>query len=110
MLTSRYLVTILAFVFVPISLASSIFGMNVQEINATGHGIRSFVLTALLMLLSSLIAWLAWRTWRNMRQIAYAGGHLILYIRRIWSWQKSVAVLTGLHSLNRNNIDDERLR
>lgn len=53
-------VTVLAFVFIPISVSSSIFGMNVQEINDTGHPIWTFVVTAVVLLAFSGLAWL-WR-------------------------------------------------
>lgn len=43
-------VTVLAFIFIPMNLASSIFGMNVQEINRTGHSIWPFVYTAVALL------------------------------------------------------------
>lgn len=42
--------TVLAFIFVPVSLASSIFGMNVQQINNSGHGIAVFFLTSAALL------------------------------------------------------------
>jgi hypothetical protein len=57
-------VTVLAFVFIPTSLASSIYGMNLQEINNTGHSIWGFVVTALVMLILSGLAWSFWRGWR----------------------------------------------
>lgn len=47
----------LAFIFVPISLASSICGMSVQEINATGHSIWIFVGLAVVMLAVANVAW-----------------------------------------------------
>ncbi|KAF2729757.1 hypothetical protein EJ04DRAFT_62911 [Polyplosphaeria fusca] len=52
------LLTFLAFVFLPISLASSIYGMNVQQINQTGHHIGVFVATAFLLLLTTFGLWL----------------------------------------------------
>jgi hypothetical protein len=57
-------VTVLAFVFIPTSLAASIYGMNVQEINNTGHSIWGFAVTALVMLILSGLAWECWRGWR----------------------------------------------
>lgn len=42
--------TVLAFIFIPMSLASSIFGMNVQEINTTGHSIWIFICTSVALL------------------------------------------------------------
>lgn len=50
-------VTILAFIFVPTSLASSIFGMNVQEINNTGNSIWKFLVTAILLTGAAIAAW-----------------------------------------------------
>ena len=56
----------LAAVFVPVSLASSIFGMNIQQINHTGHGIWAFVVCALTMWLVTAAVWLAWQVRRNL--------------------------------------------
>ena len=50
-------VTILAFVFVPATLAASIFGMNVQQINDTGGNIWHFVVTALCLTSAAFLAW-----------------------------------------------------
>lgn len=58
-------VTILAFVFIPINLASSIFGMNVQQINETGHSIWGFVVAALAMLAASGLSWTGWQAVQN---------------------------------------------
>ncbi|KAL9579928.1 MAG: hypothetical protein Q9212_004800 [Teloschistes hypoglaucus] len=51
------LLTTLAFIFIPTSLASSIFGMNVQEINSTGKPIWTFVLTAVLLTSAAVVSW-----------------------------------------------------
>ena len=83
--------------------------MNVKEINDTGHGIWSFVVTALVMLLSSLAAWLAWRAWRNMKLVHERRG-LIWFLQYRWSWQKSIAVLSGLVSLNDGTVLQSGLR
>lgn len=53
MLTQLSLVTVLAFIFIPANLASSIFGMNVQQINKTGHSITFFILTSVALLIMS---------------------------------------------------------
>ena len=55
-LTCAISVTILAFIFVPLSLATSIFGMNVQQINSTGNQIWVFIVVAVAL---SLIAFAA---------------------------------------------------
>lgn len=62
---ARAPVTVLAFVFIPINLASSVYGMNVQEINGTGHSIWGFLVTASVLLTVSGLAWMGWRASRN---------------------------------------------
>ncbi|KAI4104432.1 MAG: hypothetical protein L6R37_003251 [Teloschistes peruensis] len=53
----EFAVTTLAFIFIPTSLASSIFGMNVQEINSTGKPIWTFVLTGILLTSAAVVSW-----------------------------------------------------
>ena len=53
-----FAVTILAFIFIPVNLASSIYGMNVQQINRTGPSIWEFVVTSLILVLIALGGWL----------------------------------------------------
>jgi hypothetical protein len=50
-------VTFAAFIYLPASFAAAIFGMNVQEINETGRGIASFVVTAVVLLVATLLLW-----------------------------------------------------
>ena len=50
-------VTGLAFVFIPISLAGTVFGMNVQQINQTGPDISAFAVTAVFMIVGTLLLW-----------------------------------------------------
>jgi len=54
---SNSTVTILAFIFIPTTLASSVFGMNVQEINNTGKDIWIFIVTAMSLTGAALAAW-----------------------------------------------------
>jgi hypothetical protein len=56
-LNPRFVVTMLAFVFIPISLATSIFGMNIQELNSTGQPIWGFVVTAVATLAAAFWTW-----------------------------------------------------
>lgn len=65
--------TVIASIFIPISLASSILGMNVQEVNATGHGIWAFVALAIGMIAVTSLVWLfccalskSKRNWRHI--------------------------------------------
>ena len=85
--------TVLAFVFVPISLASSIFGMDVAQINGTGPNVWAFVLTSVALLVVSLVVWLMWRAGRNWSAIIRAskGDH-----RMVWEGEKS-AKRVGIH-------------
>ena len=48
-------VTFLAFIFVPFSLATSVFGMNIQELNQNGQSLTTFIATGLVLFAVSLI-------------------------------------------------------
>ncbi|KAH6865932.1 hypothetical protein BKA58DRAFT_229750 [Alternaria rosae] len=61
------LLTALAFIFLPVSLASSVYGMNVQQVNGTGHSIRVFVITAVAMCASSVFLWAASAAFQSYR-------------------------------------------
>lgn len=76
-------VTVLASIFVPISLASSIFGMNLQEINRSGHSIWAFVLCAIAMWVATGAAWLAWQARRNWK-VARSRLHRMSHVRENW--------------------------
>ena len=52
------LVTILAFIYVPLNLATSIFGMNIQQLNESGKSLWVFLLTALVTLAVTGCLWL----------------------------------------------------
>ena len=54
----RFTVTVLAFIFIPINLVSSVFGMNVQQVNGTGHEIWPFVYTSIVLLALSGLSFL----------------------------------------------------
>jgi Mg2+ and Co2+ transporter CorA len=60
LMTSNSAVTILAFVFIPINTASSIFGMNVTEIGDSAS-IWVFVIVACALSVCSAIGWFLWR-------------------------------------------------
>ena len=51
------LVTILAFIYVPINLATSIFGMNIQQLNGNGQNIWVFFTTAVIALVITGGSW-----------------------------------------------------
>lgn len=75
-------VTILAFIFLPTSLTSSVFGMNVQEINNTGKSIWIFMVTAILLTSAAVTAWfltglarVKWHSRDNEPAPFWAGAH-----------------------------------
>ena len=54
-------VTILAFVYIPLNTVTSMYGMNIQQINGNGHRLGSFILTAIIALtITGLIWFLVW--------------------------------------------------
>ena len=57
------LVSILAFVFIPLSLATSFFGMNIQELNSIGQPIWIFLVTSVAILLAALAIWAIFYQW-----------------------------------------------
>ena len=63
-------VTLLAFVFLPISLAGTIFGMNVQQINESGHDIKVFIATSLVLSVSTVILLAMTHTFVSVRRAA----------------------------------------
>ena len=50
-------VTILAFVYVPLNLATSIFGMNLSELNGSGKNLWVFLTTAVVALVITATTW-----------------------------------------------------
>lgn len=50
--------TIIAFIYAPLNTATSIYGMNIQQINSSGHNIGVFIITAVIVLLTTAISWL----------------------------------------------------
>lgn len=65
--------TILAFVYVPLNLATSIYGMNLQQLNGSGQSLRKFILTALIALIITGSTWYfvevvnSYRNWQDKR-------------------------------------------
>ena len=51
-------VTVLAFIYVPLNLATSLFGMNIQQLNGSGQQIWVFFVTAVAALLFTGGSWL----------------------------------------------------
>lgn len=53
-------ITILAFFFVPFSLVTSFFGMNVKEISGSGSSLKTFLIVAGTFTAITLILWVVW--------------------------------------------------
>ncbi len=74
-------VTILAFIYVPLTLVTSIYGMNLQQLNGTGQTLREFLVTALVALVITGGTWSAteavnaYRNWNRKRAAAQKYGH-----------------------------------
>ena len=65
------IVTVLAFVYVPLNLATSIFGMNIYQLNRSGQNLSAFIATALTALAVTGGVWYlleqanSYRKWRE---------------------------------------------
>lgn len=57
--TNIHTVTVLAFVYVPLNLATSIFGMNIQQLNRNGQPIWVFLITTVVAVLVTFFVWFA---------------------------------------------------
>ena len=61
------IVTILAFVYVPLNLATSVFGMNLQQLNGSGKSMKAFLLTAIVALVITVTVWWLMEEGRHYR-------------------------------------------
>ena len=59
--------TVLAFFYIPLNLATSVFGMNLQQLNRSGTSIGVFLGTAGVLLLVTGILWLFLESLQNAR-------------------------------------------
>jgi hypothetical protein len=67
-------VTFIAAVFVPLSFTTSIFGMDLQQINDSGPDIRTWIYVVIPVMLVSVVAWAingerVYKTWHRVRQL-----------------------------------------
>ena len=100
-------VTILAFIYVPINLATSVFGMNLQELNQNGQRFWSFIVTAIIALLITGFVWLSLELYNVVREHKYR-------MKRMWAETEEpkprigvrVAILLGL--IKEDDLDDLR--
>lgn len=97
------LVTILAFIFIPLSLATSIFSMDIQELNSSGQSIWVFLATAGAILLSAFFIWGIFYQWlkymhapRSSRERVFLSVRLKLFFwlvfhgHIIWVWRSGI--------------------
>lgn len=63
------LLTILAFIFVPLSLSTSVFGMNIQQIDQSGPSWWVVIITAAVITAVALIGWVIVRRLANTYDI-----------------------------------------
>lgn len=77
------LLTLVAAVYLPLTLVTSIFGMNIKEIDGNGLTYRAcleaFAVTVGCTILFAL-AYREWRRWRRRREIAPAGDSQFKYV------------------------------
>lgn len=106
---SSYIVTVLAFIFIPISLASSIFGMNVQQINETGHSIFPFIYTSIVLL---TISGLSYSFRHSMKRLVDKMASFVPFVRwkMILGFQLLRMIWGVVVELCRSQIDKIRQR
>lgn len=66
-------VTVLAFIYVPLNLAASIFGMDLQQLSQSGQKLAAFLITAAIALFVTGFSWFcveqvnSYLTWRRRK-------------------------------------------
>ena len=89
-------VTVLAFVYVPLNLATSIFGMNLSELNGSGKELWVFLVTAIIAVLIAGTSWFLleegnnYRVWK-MRRVPDTRTRFTVGARLAmlaWLWRK----------------------
>jgi len=87
-------VSFLAFVFIPLSLATSFFGMNISELTGSGASWKTFVISTVCLcaLVLLVCAWL-WRKSRRLKFVVYsplaAIAKLVLLLSSYTVWDSS---------------------
>lgn len=117
------LVTVLAFVYVPLNLATSIFGMNIQQLNQSGQNIWVFFVTAVVALVVTGGSWacsnsaykaMVWyKEWATHSRVSYEQGKkrdfsvvirmsmLVWLVRNghsTWMWKTGACIAILLNS------------
>ena len=102
-------VTILAFIYVPINLATSVFGMNLKQLNGQGQNFWSFIVTAIVALLITGFVWFSLELYNVVREHKYR-------VEMMWTEKEKpkvgvgvrVAIRLGL--IKQYNLDSLRRR
>ena len=62
------IVTVLALVLVPLNMATSVFGMNLQQLNGSGKTLSAFFATAIIALLLTGLTWIVLEQIKELQQ------------------------------------------
>ncbi|KAI1357323.1 hypothetical protein F5Y08DRAFT_324541 [Xylaria arbuscula] len=100
------LITVLAIFFVPISLSTSVFGMNIHELNENGQSLWVFLVTTVLIMAVTLIIWGTMYQWQKYNSLPrrsfrerksgltrfYCFLLLIFHGHSVWAWKSGILV------------------
>ena len=89
-------VTILAFVYVPLNLATSIFGMNLQQLNQSGRSIWSFLVTAIVSLLVTGSIWFCLEQYNSVADWKRKKDEKMMAVLRNSEPKPSIAIRVGI--------------
>lgn len=83
-------VTFLAFIFLPLSLVTSFFGMNLQELTGQGPKLRWFFVSAVSFTALTVICWLVWISIAHIRnRVQFEIDNASFYKRLLSIWVMS---------------------
>lgn len=82
--------------YVPISVAGTIFGMNVKEINDSGHSIFAFLVMCAVLLLVTFFSWALTITLNRYRRRRKALYNLPDVMIRPTRWVRALDILLRL--------------
>ncbi|KAI1114574.1 hypothetical protein F5Y14DRAFT_413780 [Nemania sp. NC0429] len=98
------LITVLAIFFVPVSLSTSVFGMNIHELNDSGQSLWVFILTTIVVVVATMTIWglmYQFQKYNSLLRDDYPERkpwdtklyHLFQLVRHghtIWAWQSGM--------------------
>ncbi|KAI0973497.1 hypothetical protein F4678DRAFT_28556 [Xylaria arbuscula] len=101
------LITVLAIFFVPISLSTSVFGMNINELNQNGQSLWVFIVTTVVIVAATLTVWGLMFQVQKYNSLPRRDDHgegvpwyqrlilaflLVGYGHVVWAWQSGIIV------------------